>query len=193
MSITLVQRQRAEDGLGSLAAWSTIAGALLQIVLGLALAPHQNPGSPWFGLITGLNALSHLLLLVGLVGLLRSGAVGSGWLGQGGVLLTLVGFAVLILAEPTAFVNMDVATIFFSVATLVIMVGMLLAGVAAIQRGRWSGWERVTPLACGLFIPLVLLPAFALPGYASNYAIGVWGVCWLVLGLAMRAAEAPAS
>jgi hypothetical protein len=34
---------------------------------------------------------------------------------------------------------------------------------------------------------VVLLPSFALPGFASNYAIGIWGVCWLLLGRALRA------
>lgn len=43
-----------------------------------------------------------------------------------------------------------------------------------------------TPLTCSLFIPLVLFPSFALPGYAMNYAIGLWGVCRLLLGLALR-------
>ncbi len=56
-----------------------------------------------------------------------------------------------------------------------------------VRAGRWTGWRRFAPLACGLFIPLVLFPSFALPGYAMNYSIGLCGVCWLLLGLALRA------
>lgn len=186
MSTTLAERRHTGDGLISLAAWSLMAGALLQIVLGLALAPHQNPSSASFGLVTGLNAGSHLLILVGVAGLLRSGVLGPSRLGRGGVVITLLGLALLIVAEPTSLVNMETAVILYSVSTLAIMVGMILAGVATLRSGRWTGWQRFTPLACGLFIPLILLPAFALPGYASNYAIGVWGVCWLGLGLAFR-------
>ncbi|MGH2601434.1 MAG: hypothetical protein ACRDJ9_18870 [Dehalococcoidia bacterium] len=158
----------------------------MQIVLGLALAPHQNPGSSIFGLITALNAASHLLLLVAVAGLLRSSALGSSRLGHGGLVLTLFGLVVLVLAEPTSLLNMEIAVILFSMSTLAIMIGMILAGIAMLRGGRWTGWQRFAPLACGLFIPLILVPAFALPGYASNYAIGVWGVCWLLLGLALR-------
>jgi hypothetical protein len=55
-----------------------------------------------------------------------------------------------------------------------------------VLRARvWSGWHRLTPLACGVYILVVLLPSFALPGLAMHYAIGLWGVCWLLLGLAL--------
>jgi hypothetical protein len=52
----------------------------------------------------------------------------------------------------------------------------------------WRGWRRFTVLACGLFI-VVVLASFALPGYAANYAIGLWGVCWIALGIALRSTE----
>jgi hypothetical protein len=54
-----------------------------------------------------------------------------------------------------------------------------------LRAERCAGWRRFTPLACGLFIPLVLLPSFALRGFAMHYALGAWGVCWLLLGLSM--------
>lgn len=192
ISTTVIERRQTRTGLIPLAAWSIIVGALLQIVLGLALAPHQNPGSSTFGLITALNATSHLLLLVGVAGLLSSSALGPSRLGRGGVVLTLLGLVVLVSAEPTSLLNMEVAVVLYSVSTLAIMIGMILAGIAMVRGGRWTGWQRFTPLACGLFIPLILVPAFALPGYASNYAIGVWGVCWLLLGLAMRETDSAA-
>ncbi len=158
MSTTLAERGQTGDGLRSLAAGSMIAGALLQIVLGLALAPHQNPSSPIFGLISALNATSHLLLLAGVLGLLRSGAVGPTRLARGGLGLTSFGLVVLLLAEATALIDMESAVILFSVATLALMVGLILAGIAMLRSGHWTGWRRFTLLACGLFIPLVLLP-----------------------------------
>ena len=110
MSTANIERRWARDGLISLAAWSTFVGALLQIVLGLGLAPHQNPGSSIFGLITALNVASHLLLLVGVAGLLRAGAVGCSVLGCGGVVLTLLGLVLLVLAEPTSLLDMEIAS-----------------------------------------------------------------------------------
>ncbi len=191
MQSTLIERRDTGEGLVTLAAGSTIAGALLQIGLGLLLAPHQNPGSPIFGLISSLNATSHVLLLLGVAGLLRSGALGPSWLGRGGLMFTLAGLGVLIVAEVVSLIDPEFATILFSLATLAMVVGLIGAGVATLRDGRWTGWQRLTPLACGLFLALIVLPSFALPGYAANYAIGAWGGCWLLLGLAMRAPDSP--
>jgi len=82
---------------------------------------------------------------------------------------------------------MDVAVAFYSTATIALILGLTLLGVAVLRTGRWTGWYRFTPLACGLFLLLVVFPALFLPGYASNYAIGAWGICWLLLGLALLA------
>lgn len=174
------------DHRASVAAMSLVAGGLLQAFLGLVLAPHQNPGSPYFALICGLNALSHALLAVGVVALLRPLVAGSSFLARSGWLMALFGLALLIVAEFVSLMNMDVAIVLFSVATLAIVAGMMAAGIAMLRSGHWSGWRRYTPLLCGLFVLLVVLPSFGLPGYASNFAIGAWGFCWLLLGLALR-------
>ena len=167
------------------AAWALIAGALLQLVLGIPLAAFQAQ-SPLPPPIAALNALNHLLLIAGVLGLLWSGAAGQGLLGRGGLVLALLGLAVLTLAELVATVDMGVAEGLYGSASLAIAVGLTSSGAAVLRAGRWTGWHRFTLLACGLFVPLVLLPAFALPGLASHYAIGLWGVCWLLLGLALR-------
>ena len=157
----------------------------MQIVLGIPLA-HLQAQLPVPTMILGLNAISHLLLLVGIVGLARSGVAGRGRIAGAGITLTLLGLVVLTVAEFTATVNMDTAVLFYGSATLALALGLVLTGVAVVRAGRWTGWQRFTPLVCGLFIPLVVIPAFALPGYASHYAIGTWGVCWLLLGLSLR-------
>lgn len=187
MTATTLDRQRTGDSPITLAAGALIAGALLQIVLGVPLAAHQNPSAPAFGLISALNAASHLLLSAGVAGLARSGAAGRGRLAGAGLALTPLGLAVLIVAEATSLVNMDAAVVLFSIATLALGLGPILAGAAVVRARRWDGWRRFTLLACGLYVPLILLPSFALPGLAMNYAIGVWGVCWLLLGLALWA------
>jgi hypothetical protein len=87
----------------------------------------------------------------------------------------------------------DSAEVLFAFATLLLTMGLVIAGAALVRSGRWSGWHRFTVLACGLFLPLVFLPSFALPGLATHYAIGVWGVCWLLVGLALRAESAKAA
>ncbi len=193
MNATAVPRPNAGMSLAIVAPWSMIVGAVMQIVLGLPLAPYQNPDSDAFALISTLNAVSHVLLFVGVIGLARSGAAGRGRLAKAGVGVTLVGLAVLALAEGVSLIDMDVAIVLFSLATLAIGVGPITLGVAMLRTGRWTGWRRFTPLACGLYVPLILMPSFALPGYGSNFAIGIWGICWLLIGLAQRAEAATES
>ncbi len=169
-----------------LSAWSTITGAMLTIVLGIPLASFQaQVPPPWW--IPALNAFSHLLLLAGVIGLARAGVAGRGGLAASGLGLTLLGLAVLTVAEVSWLAGLGATDALYGIATLAMMLGLILAGVAALRAGRWTGWHRFTLLACGLYIPLVMLPSFALPGLAMNYAIGLWGVCWLLLGLALRA------
>jgi hypothetical protein len=172
-------------------AWALVLAALMQIVLGIPLA-HLQAETPPSAAIVALNSLSHLLLMVGLAGLARSGATAQARLGTVGLGLSQLGFAVIVVAELSWLFESAATEVLFGVGTLVLMVGLTLAGVAVLRAGRWRGWRRFTPLACGVYIGLIVLPAFALPGYASNYAIGIWGVCWLLLGLALRAErEAP--
>jgi hypothetical protein len=186
MTANTLDQSRVAQSPITLAAWSTIAGAALTIVLGIPLASFQaQVPPPWW--IAALNAVSHLLLLAGVVGLARAGAAGRGRLATAGVGLTLLGLVVLTVAEPISLINMDIAVLFYSSATLLMALGLTLLGVAVLRAGCWADWHRFTPLACGHFIPLVLLPSFALPGFASNYAIGLWGVCWLLLGLSQLA------
>ncbi len=158
----------------------------MTIVLGISLASFQaQDPPPWW--IPALNAVSHLLLLAGVAGLARAGAAGRGGLAASGLGLTLLGLAVLTAAEFSWLARTGAADALYGIATLAMMLGLILTGVAVLRAGRWAGWQRFTPLACGLFIPLVMLPSFALPGLAMHYAIAGWGVCWLLLGLALRA------
>ena len=187
MATNTLDRAQFASSSSTLPAWSTIAGAVLTIVLGILLAPFQAD-MPWW--IAALNATSHVLLLVGIVELGRAGIAGHSRLATAGLWLTVGGLVVLTVAEGVSQINMDAAVAFYSTATIALILGLTLLGVAVLRAGRWVGWYRFTPLACGLFMLLVVFPALFLPGYASNYAIGAWGVCWLLFGLALRVESA---
>lgn len=174
-------------------AWALVAGATLQLVLGIPLAPLQNH-DPGLGHIAALNALSHVLLFAGIIGVVHSRAAGRSLFAGAGLALSLLGLADWVVAEAVwATAGEDVAVLFYSTGTLALMVGLILAGIAVVRTGQWRGWQRYTLLATGLYILLVLLPVLSvLSGYAPNIAIGVWGVCWLLVGLALRQSPATA-
>jgi hypothetical protein len=186
VSTATIEREHTGDSLVTLAAWSMITGAVMQIVLGIPLAPFQNESSSIFPLIATSNAVSHLLLLAGVAGLVRSTAAGRGAFAAMGLTLTLLGLVVLTIAEVTWLLELSVADALYGIATLSLMLGLILAGIAVLRARRWQSWRRFSVLACGLYVPLVLIPSFAFPGLVMNYAIAIWGVCWLLLGLALR-------
>jgi len=174
----------------ALLAWSTIAGGALALVGGIPLASFEAAAQPpWW--VPVLNAVSHLLVLLGVVGLLRSGAAGRGRLAASGLWLTILGLAVNILAEFAWLTGTSAFDALLGISVLAITLGLILAGAAMVRGGRWTGWQRFTLLACGLYIPLVVLPAFALPGLLPHYAIGGWGVCWLLIGVRQLAEARP--
>lgn len=174
------------------AGWATIAGGALTVALGFPLARLQaGPEIPDWILLT--NAVSHLLLAAGVVGLAKSRVPGAGWLGRFGIGLTLLALADLTLAELVAIADPTRAEWFYATATLLVAFGLVVAGAAVVRAGRWQGWRRYVLLACGLYVPLVLVPSFALPGLAPHYAIGVWGVVWTVVGVALLRPQPPAA
>jgi hypothetical protein len=160
-------------------AWGTMAGGLLQVA-GAAI-----PGTTW--LTAGLSSLSHLLLLAGMLGLWTSGAMGHGRIARAGTWITVIGWAVLAVAELVAMVNTGVADALFSVSTLGLPAGLILAGIATLRTRLWKGWHRFTPLIAGLFVVVAIFPSFALPGRDFEYVIAAWGLCFVLLGAAMRA------
>jgi hypothetical protein len=187
VTVNTLEHRVAWDSLVTLAAWGLVVGALMQVVLGIPLAALEEPSSPAHGPITVFNVVNHLLLLAGVLGLARNGAAGRSRLALSGLTLAAFGTLVLTLAEPVVLLNLGVANVIFGIAVPAMALGLILAGFAVLRERRWVGWHRFTPLACGVFIPLVLIPSFALPGLWFHYAIGVWGIFWLLLGLALRA------
>jgi len=184
MNTIVAERQQVSDQFVALAAWGTIAGGVLQMAGGVINPPQ---GSLAAGAAVGLSSLSHLLLLVGMLGLWASGAMGRGRLAVGAIWTVVIAWAVLAVAEPIVLINNDIANVLFGVGTLGLAVGLILAGITTFRTRRWKGWHRFTPLAAGAFLVVAVFPAFALPGRDFEYVIAAWGVCFVLLGVAMRA------
>jgi hypothetical protein len=155
-----LQQPRVGYGFVTLSAWATIAGAVMLLILGIPLAALEaQVPVPW--------------------------AAGRGRLASSGLVGTALGLAVLALAEFVSRPSLSTAEVFYSIGTLLTGLGLILAGVAMLRAERWTGWQRFTPLACGLFLLLILVPALFMPGFVPHYALGAWGVCWLLLGVAL--------
>lgn len=113
----------------------------------------------------------------------RSGQIGARLAVAGSVLFTLGHAGTLLAADATVDDPSAVMVMaLFSLGTLLVGAGFLLAGTATARAGWWSGWRRQAPLVVGIatvaLIPLQFTPL--LPVVVAVYSLTV-----VALGVAM--------
>src|SRR3954470_8329791 len=129
-----------------------IVGALIQLIsASVQVRSPVPPGSAQFGIRNMIVAISHVPVLIGVIGLARSGAAGNGgWLAKLGLSVTLVGSVLLIPFELLLLMNVALGELLLGFYAPLTGLGLLLTGIAVLRVGRWQGWQRFTPLICGL-------------------------------------------
>lgn len=150
---------------------------------------------PWSGgtfvVIALLYSILHVLVIVGLLGLRRSGMAGPGRAAAVGLAVAAAGTALLLVGElasiPIRDHNVDdtssvVVGSAFGLGSLLSAIGLILAGRATLQAGRWDDWRRFTPFAAGL-VTLVLVGLGPTKFLAAG--IIVYGLCLLAVGAAL--------
>jgi len=175
-------------------------GVLSGIVMGFippAVSPdlYSYPFTPAGFLVAQFVFMAnHVLLLVGILGLARSGVAGGGLLGRVGLWISVAGMAALALCEVGAMTLatspypspgtgfMDVA---YGVASILIGVGLTLAGLAVVGAGEWAGWRRFVTLVCGVAVFVIVIPGVFGPFLAGRMALVVWMLMFSALGWAL--------
>jgi hypothetical protein len=165
---------------------------IVSSVIGMAIGTTTNffpviadPKRPLFLWVGVILVIIHVLELIGVLGFWKSGASGSGWLAHIGIAIAIIGNFLMIFAEGALRYSWDFGNYLFSIAVPPAGLGFILLGIAVIRTNRWSGWHKLTPLVTGLYIPFVLLPAFALAQGPNFLAIAGWSCCRLALGIAL--------
>jgi hypothetical protein len=143
-------------------------------------------------------ALTHLLILAGVIGLRRRedvtragrpATVGLGCVIAGTGLLFICEWLSIPLADRhTSATSVSVLVGVFGVASLLVTFGMIAAGVAIRRDGGGASWRRNAPLTCGL-LSLVVIPV----QFTSAIWLGVavYGVGYGVLGTSLLTAPVP--
>ncbi len=186
------------------AAVALIIGALITALGGFASQIVQASTNvsddlwryPWssdaFVPISLLWAVAHGLVIVGLLGLRRSGVAGPARSAAVGFRLAVAGTALLFAAEfaslPFASQQVDntgpaLVGAAFGLGTLLSGIGLLIAGRAALQARRWDDWRRFTLLAAGGWT--VVLVAIAATK-ALPTGVAIYGLCLLAIGIALH-------
>lgn len=175
------------------------AGMWLMIgaVIGVGIGVKEGVAPTPFGTVENIVMqaiviVNNTLLLVGVIGLARSGAAGNGGLARIGLAIALTASALFLPAEVLVAIDLELGGALLGICALAQGLGLLLAGIAVLRSGRWSGWHRFTPLLCGLFTVLVLIPALALSNGYNAWALAGWQIPFALLGLALyREGAAP--
>lgn len=172
-----------------------VGGALL-----LAIIPIDGFGtsSPLSGLI--IWGLAMACLMGGPLGLLALRAAGGKWLGTVGAGLALLGQATQIVGMAYIFANpaLESSQLFTPLGAQAIWLGMLLLGVATLRARKLTGWRRFTPLIVSAYfvvqIAAVQIPFYLTQGFEPNFVVlALWGLPWILLGLAVRSSAAATS
>lgn len=127
----------------------------------------------------------HTLLMVGLVGLLRSGATGGSVWGTRGLAAATVGRIIFLVGELVALMVGHDDLFLFPVAAVLTGVGMIGGGLAVVRAGRWEGPLSFAPLAMGVYPFVTMFPVLAATGERPDALLSGWGLPMIAVGLAM--------
>lgn len=164
-----------------------MVGSLLGIGIGTKEAFAPTPfGTLENVIMQGIVIIANTLTLIGVVGLARSGAAGEGWLARIGLGIALVASALFLPFEVLVAFNLELGGMLLGMSALAQGFGLLLTGIAVLRARRWKGWQRFTPLLCGLYTFLVLIPALALSPEGYNaWALLGWQIPFFLLGVVL--------
>jgi hypothetical protein len=119
------------------------------------------------------------------IGLARSGAAGEGRLANIGLGIAVLASALFLPFNVLVAVNEELGGMLLGLAAVLQGLGLLLGGIAVLRAGRWSGWQRFTPLLCGLYTFLILIPALALSDGYNPWALAGWQIPFALLGVVL--------
>lgn len=144
-----------------------------------------------FALIQGWFFVQHLGLIAGLEGLRRAGAVGAhrlGILAANGGMAMLAMIELLAISAATSTYSgprTDLLGAGYGIASTVIGIGLIVAGLAVPRVQVWTGWRRWLLLIMGVYVFVPMFPAMFGGFVAARLAITGWMLLFVLLGWVM--------
>ena len=130
-------------------------------------------------------------LVLVLVALALSGALGMGRFVRWGAWVAVIGMVALTFCELLAMryadwhsdtANAGLLGTSYGISVTLIGLGMLTAGLGVLRAGVWHGWRRWTPLAIGIATFAVVTPGMFGGFVLALLAIGSWLLLLVALG-----------
>lgn len=142
-----------------------------------------------FALIQIWFFVQHLPLLAGILALPRKGM----W-ARRGVMVAAAGMALLAVTELWAITEAestypssatDPLDASYGVASMLCALGLIVAGIAVLRDGPWTGWRRWVPLATGVWAIVPMTPMIMAGFVPARLGITGWMLLFAALGWAL--------
>jgi|GEM_PF-2704623 len=148
---------------------------------------------------TGPDALTHAVYFLwriggicGVLGPIRTNALGSNAVARTLGFLPVLGFASFVLADGLFLLGFVTGTeplfnTLIAIAWTGMLVGTLVVGILTIAAKTWTGWRRFVPLSTVVMIPV----AAAMAATLGKQEVGAWltFTVWILLGAVIATAE----
>jgi len=111
--------------------------------------------------------VQHLGLLAGIAALARAAVMAQGRGARWGTGLAVSGMALLAVTELIAIAARNsiypgegtaLLDVLYGASSVAVGVGLILAGIAVRNGGRWSGWRGLVVLVAGIFVFVPMMP-----------------------------------
>lgn len=142
--------------------------------------------------------VQHLGLLAGIAALARAAVMAQGRGARWGTGLAVSGMALLAVTELIAITARNstypgegtaLLDVLYGASSVAVGVGLILAGIAVRNGGRWSGWRGLVVLVAGIFVFVPMMPALMGPFILARVAITIWMMLFAALGYALWKAD----
>jgi hypothetical protein len=158
------------------------AGFVVDAVVGMLVPALAYEAPPvWWDAV--LRAVLHLGQIAAAVAVIRAGLAGNGLVARIGLALWVIGSVGFTAGELVYVVSPGASDSVFQYASLAMLVGMVMAGIAVLRTRRWPGPGRFLPLVTGLYI--IPLTVALIAGVAPLVALAGYALLWVLLGLSL--------
>ena len=147
----------------------------------------QLPGSGTpFYLNQSMFLAANIGYVIGILGLMWVKAAGNGWFGKIALGLFASGWVILVVATIWSLFTGNNENPLFPIGGLAASIRCLLAGVAIVTAKRWQGWQRWSVLIYAVYYWAALFLPLAIANREPNQITEtIWGLAWLLIGLAL--------
>ncbi|GHO93140.1 hypothetical protein KSF_031880 [Reticulibacter mediterranei] len=148
------------------------------------------PTSPVHAAARLIWAIANFALIGGPIGIIAYRFVSPGWLTIAGAGVSIAGMLSQAsgMISYLVFPNSSAGQILTPSGGILIALGMVVLGSAALLRKKLSGWQAWTPLLVGLYfivqLAFIQIPFFLSKGHLIFAPlVDLWGFFWILLGV----------